>query len=111
MKILDKISLHTILAYLINRINERRSGDTVEISNLAREYYNQLSQCLLEAKTSIGGWEVKEGKCSDCGTKARVYRLVAAKGYDKTRDKRPKYRCETCSIKKAEELRGKGVTF
>ncbi|HOJ44037.1 MAG TPA: hypothetical protein PK800_07930 [Syntrophorhabdaceae bacterium] len=55
-------------------------------------------------------WEVKdEVICVDCGKVARGYRLVKTKGYDKTRDKAPEFRCEDCSKKKAEELRKKGI--
>ncbi|MCX7966795.1 MAG: hypothetical protein N2596_09245, partial [Syntrophorhabdaceae bacterium] len=57
-------------------------------------------------------WEVKdEVKCVDCGRVARGYRLVKTKGYDKTKDKKPEFRCEECSKKKAEELRQKGIKF
>lgn len=55
-------------------------------------------------------WEVKdEVFCSDCGKKARGYRLVRARGYDKSKDARPQFRCEECSSKKAEELRKRGI--
>ncbi|HOV90527.1 MAG TPA: hypothetical protein PKW07_07415 [Syntrophorhabdaceae bacterium] len=55
-------------------------------------------------------WEIKdEVFCVDCGKKARGYRLVKAKGYDKTRDPRPQFRCEECSAKKTEELRKRGI--
>ncbi len=55
-------------------------------------------------------WEIKdEVFCVDCGKKARGYRLVKAKGYDKTSDPRPQFRCEECSAKKTEELRKRGI--
>ncbi|HOJ72170.1 MAG TPA: hypothetical protein PK864_08250 [Syntrophorhabdaceae bacterium] len=55
-------------------------------------------------------WEVKdEVFCVDCGKKARGYRLVRAKGYDKSKDTRPQFRCEECSSRKAEELRKRGI--
>lgn len=50
-------------------------------------------------------WEVKEDVvCHDCGQICRGYRLIKAKDYDRTNDKKPQFRCEECS-KKKEELR------
>jgi hypothetical protein len=54
-------------------------------------------------------WQVQENiACVECGIKARGYRLVKTKGYDKTSGE-PQFRCEKCSIKKAEDLRKKGI--
>lgn len=48
-------------------------------------------------------WEVKEStSCFDCGQEGRGYRLVRARGYDKTDDPEPEFRCEQCSIAKYE---------
>ena len=55
-------------------------------------------------------WEVKDlVVCSDCGREVRGYRIVKAKGYDRARDAHPEFRCESCSKKKTEELRDRGV--
>jgi hypothetical protein len=36
--------------------------------------------------------------CADCGhTVSRGYRLVKTKGYDRTADPRPEFRCDECS--------------
>jgi hypothetical protein len=54
-------------------------------------------------------WEVRENiNCADCGIIARGYRLVKAKKYDRTAAL-PEFRCETCSAKKAEQLKKQGV--
>ena len=54
-------------------------------------------------------WQVKEDvRCIDCGKIARGYRLVRSEHYDKTTAP-PEFRCESCSMKKAEELKKKGV--
>jgi hypothetical protein len=54
-------------------------------------------------------WEIKENvKCVDCGKIARGYRLVKTKNYDRT-DAPPEFRCESCSQKKSELLKEKGV--
>ena len=55
-------------------------------------------------------WSVKDGTCcADCGASGRGYRLVKAENYDRTSDENPQYRCESCSERKARELRDKGV--
>lgn len=55
-------------------------------------------------------WEVRDHVlCSDCGAIARGYRLAFASGYDRTKDEKPKFRCETCSISKARALKEQGV--
>ena len=55
-------------------------------------------------------WEIKEEIiCADCGVKARGFRLVRTKNYDRTRDEEPEFRCEECSQKKLKELKERGV--
>lgn len=55
-------------------------------------------------------WEVKDiVTCVDCGKEARGYRIIKAKGYDKTKVAPPEFRCEDCSMKKTEELRKRGI--
>ena len=49
-------------------------------------------------------WEIKkENVCFDCGRKEYGFRLVLRRGYDKTKDEFPEYRCYKCAIKKARE--------
>jgi hypothetical protein len=56
-------------------------------------------------------WEIMDFVvCVDCGKEARGYRIVKARGYDKTADACPEFRCEACSKEKAEELRKRGLT-
>ena len=55
-------------------------------------------------------WEIIENiTCSDCGKLARGYRIVKSLNYDKTTDKEPKFRCESCSIDKSNKLRNIGI--
>jgi hypothetical protein len=57
-------------------------------------------------------WEVKDDVfCADCGRKARGYRIIRTKGYDKTNDAKPEFRCEECSQKKTNELRQRGINI
>ena len=55
-------------------------------------------------------WEVKDVVvCVDCGKEARGYRIVSAQGYDRIRDPKPEFRCESCSKEKTEALRKLGL--
>ena len=55
-------------------------------------------------------WEVRDTvRCVDCGRIARGYRIIFAKEYDRSRDRSPEFRCESCSRAKTEELRLKGI--
>lgn len=54
-------------------------------------------------------WEVAEDvTCCDCGKTSRGYRLVKTSNYDRTKST-PKFRCESCSLVKTENLRIAGV--
>ena len=57
-------------------------------------------------------WEIKDNViCEDCGKECKGYRLIKTKNYDKIVDKNPQFRCETCSDKKSNKLRKKGIKF
>jgi DNA-directed RNA polymerase subunit RPC12/RpoP len=63
--------------------------------------------------TSEPLWGIKRNTvCSDCGAKIKKgYRLVYTKNYDRTKDKNPEFRCESCSEKKLKALIKNGVTL
>lgn len=55
-------------------------------------------------------WEIKdEVKCADCGKTTQGFRIVRAKNYDRTHDKKPEFRCAECSMRKLAELKQRGV--
>ncbi|MFW5982039.1 MAG: hypothetical protein ACOCQO_02400 [Halanaerobiaceae bacterium] len=57
-------------------------------------------------------WEIKEEIiCVDCGNLARGFRLVKTKNYDRSKDKHPEFRCESCSKEKLIELQARGVNI
>lgn len=57
-------------------------------------------------------WEVRDSVvCVDCGMEARGYRIIRAKGYDRTGDQRPEFRCDACSGRKTVELRQRGISI
>jgi hypothetical protein len=65
---------------------------------------------IFTSRSLAAQWEVKENiECSDCGNISRGYRLVKSENYDHTKDKKPKFRCESCSKKKAEKLKSEGI--
>jgi hypothetical protein len=69
-----------------------------------------VDQFIFTSRSLSAQWEVKENiMCVDCGKLARGYRLVKTDNYDKTEDPAPQFRCETCSLEKAQKLRDKGI--
>jgi adenine-specific DNA methylase len=69
-----------------------------------------VDQYIFTAQSIAAQWEVKENiTCVDCGKTARGYRLVKSGSYDRGHDHEPEFRCEVCSEKKSEELKGRGV--
>lgn len=69
-----------------------------------------VDQFIFTSQSLAAQWEVKDNiVCVDCKKIARGYRLVRSGDYDKTHDHKPEFRCEECSRKKAEELKGRGV--
>jgi hypothetical protein len=69
-----------------------------------------VDQFILTSQSLAAQWEVKENiTCVECGKVARGYRLVRSGDYDRTHDHEPEFRCEECSKRKAEELKGRGV--
>jgi len=69
-----------------------------------------VDQFIFTSQSLAAQWEVRDNIiCIDCGRTARGYRLVRSGAYDKTHDHEPEFRCEECSKKKAEVLKGRGV--
>ena len=64
---------------------------------------------IFTSKALDAQWEIaNQVSCADCGKISRGYRLVKAKGYDRTKGK-VEYRCEQCSELKTQLLRQKGI--
>jgi len=69
-----------------------------------------VDQFIFTSQSLLTHWEVRDNiTCVDCGKAARGYRLVRSGDYDKTHDPEPEFRCEECSRKKADELKGRGI--
>ena len=68
-----------------------------------------IDRFIFQSESLDASWQVREKvMCSDCGKIARGYRLVKSKNYDKRHDEHPKFRCESCSEKKAQSLKEQG---
>jgi hypothetical protein len=62
------------------------------------------------SQSHLAQWRVRNNiTCVNCGNIARGYRLVREGDYDRTHDPEPAFRCEACSQRKTEELKGRGV--
>jgi hypothetical protein len=69
-----------------------------------------VDQFIFTSQSLAAQWEVRDDiACVDCGRIARGYRLVRSGDYDRTHDHEPEFRCEVCSKKKAEMLKGRGI--
>jgi hypothetical protein len=69
-----------------------------------------IDKMIFQSEKLDASWQIKEKvQCSDCGKIARGYRLVRSKNYDKSHDKHPKFRCETCSTAKSKKMKRRGV--
>ena len=69
-----------------------------------------VDQFIFTSQSLTAQWDVKDNiACVDCGRIARGYRVVRSGDYDRTHDHEPEFRCEECSKRKAEELKGRGV--
>ncbi len=69
-----------------------------------------VDQFIFTSQSLAAQWEVRDNiVCVDCGKIARGYRLVRSGNYDRSCDQEPEFRCEACSQKKTEELKGRGI--
>jgi hypothetical protein len=69
-----------------------------------------VDRFIFTSQSLAAQWEVRDNiACVDCGKIARGYRLVHSGDYDRSCDRKPEFRCEMCSQKKTEELKGRGI--
>jgi hypothetical protein len=69
-----------------------------------------VDRFIFTSQSLAAQWEVRDNiACVDCGKIARGYRLVNSGDYDRSCDRKPEFRCEVCSQKKTEELKGRGI--
>lgn len=64
-----------------------------------------IDKIIFKQRPKLPLLEIKKGKCSDCGCNIEVRGIVNWGNYDKTNDKRPKFRCTLCSQTKMEQIK------
>ena len=71
-----------------------------------------VDKLIFQSDTLDSSWQIKEKvKCADCQNIARGYRLVKSKNYDKSHDKHPEFRCESCSTIKFNKMEMKDLSL
>lgn len=69
-----------------------------------------VDKFIFTAKVMDPQWEAAEDIiCADCGKSSGGYRIIRAKGYDKTKDTLPEFRCERCSTIKFQRQKEHGI--
>lgn len=96
-----------ILAVVISLLPVDNEWISVVVANLIGGLiFFWVDTLIFKQRMLFDVWSVREDiHCADCGALCRGYRLVKAKGYDRTKDKNPQFRCEACSKRKYEEMR------
>ena len=115
MKLMKKYSLYLlrwqlstpILAIVLKLLSNMNTLTATIIANfIGGLIFFWVDKIIFKKKSDIPLWEIKNNvKCYDCHKKGRGYRIVEWGNYDKTEDKKPKYRCKECSIKKMETIK------
>lgn len=97
-----------ILAIVISVLSMKNEWISVIIANfIGGLIFFWVDTLIFKQRYIFDVWSVEEKvRCVDCGSLCRGYRLVKSKGYDRTADKNPEFRCERCSEKKYEALKG-----
>jgi hypothetical protein len=100
-----------ILAVCVTLLSSLGNVLATVIANLAGGLmFFWIDKLIFSRKRTLPVWSVcPEAIYVDCGHTGRGYRLVESVRYDHINDINPQYRCESCSIKKAEKLSEKGV--
>ena len=64
-----------------------------------------VDKFIFKTMTKTPYWEIRDNvTCSDCGKQGRGYRIVEWLGYNRSKDKNPEFRCESCKDHKYEEI-------
>ena len=84
---------------------------TVVANFIGSSIFFWVDRFIFRTKLKNPLWEIQDNaQCFDCGKEnCRCYRLVKAKNYDRLDDKKPEFRCESCSEKRAVQLKERGV--
>jgi hypothetical protein len=97
-----------ILAVVIWLVHLPTLWQTIVANLVGGLIFFWVDRFIFKSRT-IEEWEIKIGRCHDCGEYGTLQRLVLAPGYDKLGDQSPEFRCGGCSREKALELRSRGI--
>jgi len=99
-----------ILALSLMYLHYGVTWNTVIANFIGGLIFFWVDKFIFTSKVMNPQWEVAEDIiCVDCGKRSRGYRMVRAKGYDKTKDTTPEFRCEQCSTIKYNQLKAQGL--
>jgi hypothetical protein len=99
-----------ILAVCVNIFAQFGNITSTIIANLVGGLiFFWIDRVIFKSKYAAAIWSVSQAAtCVDCGLECRGYRLVQSGKYDRS-NAPAEYRCEACSVKKAERLAEMGV--
>jgi hypothetical protein len=99
-----------ILAFCLMYLHFGVTWNTVIANLVGGLIFFWVDKFIFTSKVINPQWEVAENiVCVDCGKRARGYRIVRARRYNKTRDKFPEFRCEKCSSIKFQKQKEQGI--
>jgi hypothetical protein len=99
-----------ILAFCLMYLHFGVTWNTVVANLVGGLIFFWVDKFIFTSKVINPQWEVAEDIiCADCGNRTRGYRIVKAKGYDKTKDAFPEFRCEKCSTIKFQKQKEQGI--
>ncbi len=105
-----QLSSPILAGVLILMANQNRWAATIVANFLGGLVFFWIDKYIFKSSVRFPLWEIQESiRCVDCNQLARGYRLVKTSNYDKTSDKSPEFRCESCSKYKLEELKEQGI--
>jgi len=100
--------LSTPILWLVVRHLGAGFGATMIANLIGGSIFFWVDRFIFTSK-AVEMWHVKEhGRCDECGKETALWRLVMAPNYDK-RDSKPKFFCFSCSKKRTDLLRSKGI--
>jgi len=100
--------LSTPILYLVIRNLGAGLGATIIANLVGGAIFFWVDRFIFTSK-AVEIWHFKEtGICNKCDKEESLWRLAKAPNYDK-RDAVPRYLCMSCSKKKTDRLRSKGI--
>ena len=107
-----QLSTPILAAVLLLMASQNKLWATVVANFIGGLIFFWVDRLIFSHEFPFAFWTIKEEvHCSDCDKLCRGYRLVKHEKYDKLKDDKPKFRCESCSKIKSKALRDIGITI